>query len=79
MSDRPSKKKVAKRRPYPYWISPSRRAFQRRKRAELRALKKAFDAARTGCAYMPGYKEHWGPLETHLKALIELARPRFWK
>jgi hypothetical protein len=74
-----TKKEVPRERPYPYWTYPSKRVFQRSKRAELRALKKAFEAVRCGCAYMPGYKEHWGPLEKHLKALIEKARPRSWK
>lgn len=73
------KEKKSKRRNYPDWVFASKRSFQRRKRADLRALKKAMEIAQNGCAYMPGYRKHWCQMHKHFSALFEAARPRNWK
>lgn len=42
-----------KRKDYPYWAYPSRRAFRVQKRAAVRRVLKALDELRLGCAYTP--------------------------
>lgn len=79
-SQLPSKKKVSKRGSgYPNWAFPSRRAFQRRKRAELRQVRAALQVLQNGIAFVPGYRPNWEKIVTHFKALEEAVRPRNWK
>lgn len=42
------------------------RAFKVKKRAELRAVIKAVDALRLGCAYVPGWHGHMDEIARHL-------------
>jgi hypothetical protein len=70
-----TKKKVS--RGYPS-IYGSKRAFQRMKRRELKELKRAIDAVRLGCAYMPAYEE-WKHLEKSFNVIYAATRPGVWK
>lgn len=38
---------------YPYWATPTQRAWKARKRAELAAIRRAVDVFRLGSAYVP--------------------------
>jgi hypothetical protein len=64
---------------YPYWVFPTKRLFQRKKRADLKRLLAALNEARNGIAFVPGYREHWDKLQKHAEALIEGARPGNWR
>jgi hypothetical protein len=75
-----TKEKVPKReKRYPHWVFPTKRAFQRAKRANLRQVRAALSELQNGCAYLPGYREHWAPIKEHFDALFESARPGNWK
>jgi len=78
-STQTAEQKAKRSRGYPHWAFPSKRAFQRQKRKDLRELKKGLGVAQMGAAYLPGYQEHWKKLQEHFDALYEAARPRNWK
>ena len=64
---------------FPSWAYRTKRSFQRKKRADVRAAARALNQLRLGIAYAPGYNEHFRPLEAHFEALREAMRPRNWK
>lgn len=63
---------------YPYWAFRTFRQFQRKKRADLRALRKALERMRTGVAYVPGHR-HFEEMDASCKALESVIRPGNWK
>ena len=64
---------------FPNWAYRTKRSFQRKKRADVRAAARALWELRMGVAYVPGYNEHFRPLMVHFDALYEAMRPGNWK
>lgn len=67
---------MSKRR-LPEHIPGTMRAWQRRKRAELRAVLKAMERFQLGCAYTPA--RDWGVVMRAVETNIEQCSPRKWK
>jgi hypothetical protein len=73
--------RVAHDRMYPYWAHPSRRAWARLKRQQLRAALKALHALSQGCAFMPRLDDgkYLQSLEQTLREYAKSERVRAFK
>lgn len=65
------------KRRLPAHIPGTMRAWQRKKRAQLRAVLKAMEEVQLGCAYTP--IRDWGVLMSAVEENIERCSPRKWK
>jgi hypothetical protein len=63
---------------YPAHAFPSARAFKAEKRAHLRALRKAYEALRMGCAYFPDGDGEMGRIESAIESLERKLSAKEW-
>lgn len=67
-----------RKRNYPHWAFPSARAFRVSKRADLKALRKAFRDMCYGCAWTPVTKE-LDEIGRLLDVCHDVMREEYWK
>jgi hypothetical protein len=65
---------------YPHWRReyPTLHAFRATKRRQVRELKRALEAVRDGCAYMPKGGAPVGELEKIVDAMVEACSVKNW-
>lgn len=62
---------------YPYWATPTQRAWKARKRAELAAIRRAVDVFGFGAAYVP-CEEELEAIEHAVKTMRQKLSAKEW-